>query len=878
MSSTAGKAAAVKSSTAKAVVSTRSQARNAKTRQGSREALRGMGNQAIGELLRGQTGSALDGEARGTMESNFGRSFAHVRVHTGQAASRAAERIDAAAFTHGSDIFFRDGRFQPESPEGQHLIAHELAHVVQQERGGGSPDAGHEAAASSAAEQASSGGVPVSVAGASAPGVAAMPDRDFDRMRRRGKGLDDGESFDKFQDRQRNRGREESRAQSRKDAFQTEPKVAKDLDREWRVMLEEAQTGKFSSMSPSSKLKMLNRFWKKLQNSSLDSGAKSRLKGAFDEALRTPKAAVNAGRAQNKFVSGVQEMKGMELDYKTKHTQSDYWQYKKKPDGTVVREHPNLKSDEIRKLKPSEAMARARQYTQQAIKNNAHLPEGSKVPIKYAQRGPSPDVEKLMAAEHFRQAGSPINEVHFGTTVYRRADVVAEIAKLDAKDAKVPKKTTKNKSGKGTNAKPAKPSASKGAASKPKAPKAAVKGSKTSAPKTAAPKAKSKSGPGISAEPTGGGTGVATEAKPKTRTKAKTRANPANEPKAKLKKAAKAIAAPPEHAPAVDPKPPVALQKAPDPAHVPAAEHAPAPASTAPATAATVSHPAATAPKPAPDGQAVEPHVSEPAAPHAAPAVSPTVNPAAPHTAAPAAPHTAAPTPHLDAGGAPHIGAPEVNIHLPGKIKGLDKLKGAAKYIGPAVNVATTAYGLHLDLKDGQKPGEAISGAGGNFTANHLYAGGPVDTAINLANTGLQLAGAPKGVTDTTQIVADATPSSFISSSAKQASRGAYNIATGDMKALDKQVLEMEQGKAGGPLQGYAMLTDLTARLAAGEDPQRALDKVAKVGENSTLAKAGNYLGDETFQFIEKDLPEAAEFAKKDWASFKAKAWHWAHD
>ena len=67
-----------------------------------------------------------------TMERGFGLAFPQVRIHTDADAAAMSDSIGAKAFTYGNDIFFNQGRFQPESSEGQHLIAHELTHAVQQ--------------------------------------------------------------------------------------------------------------------------------------------------------------------------------------------------------------------------------------------------------------------------------------------------------------------------------------------------------------------------------------------------------------------------------------------------------------------------------------------------------------------------------------------------------------------------------------------------------------------------------------------------------------------------------------------------------------------------------------------------------------------------
>jgi hypothetical protein len=65
------------------------------------------------------------------MESAFGTSFAQVRVHVGAQATA----IGADAFTSGQNIYFAPGRYEPHSPRGMKLLAHELSHVVQQKSG-----------------------------------------------------------------------------------------------------------------------------------------------------------------------------------------------------------------------------------------------------------------------------------------------------------------------------------------------------------------------------------------------------------------------------------------------------------------------------------------------------------------------------------------------------------------------------------------------------------------------------------------------------------------------------------------------------------------------------------------------------------------------
>jgi outer membrane protein OmpA-like peptidoglycan-associated protein len=77
-------------------------------------------------------GSPLSAAVRSFMEPRFGNDFSQVRVHTDSAAVQMNQDLHAQAFTHGSDIYFGTGKYQPESTEGKQLLAHELTHVVQQ--------------------------------------------------------------------------------------------------------------------------------------------------------------------------------------------------------------------------------------------------------------------------------------------------------------------------------------------------------------------------------------------------------------------------------------------------------------------------------------------------------------------------------------------------------------------------------------------------------------------------------------------------------------------------------------------------------------------------------------------------------------------------
>ena len=77
-------------------------------------------------------GRQLDAGVARHLEPSLGESLGDVRVHTGEAASALARAVSARAFTVGSDIFFGAGEYRPGSPGGNELIAHEVAHTIQQ--------------------------------------------------------------------------------------------------------------------------------------------------------------------------------------------------------------------------------------------------------------------------------------------------------------------------------------------------------------------------------------------------------------------------------------------------------------------------------------------------------------------------------------------------------------------------------------------------------------------------------------------------------------------------------------------------------------------------------------------------------------------------
>ena len=83
-----------------------------------------------------QGGKPLPNPVRANLETAFGRDFSKVRIHTGPHAADLSESLNAQAFTHQQEIYFNQGKFDPDADQGRRLLTHELAHVVQQ---GGAP-------------------------------------------------------------------------------------------------------------------------------------------------------------------------------------------------------------------------------------------------------------------------------------------------------------------------------------------------------------------------------------------------------------------------------------------------------------------------------------------------------------------------------------------------------------------------------------------------------------------------------------------------------------------------------------------------------------------------------------------------------------------
>jgi hypothetical protein len=91
----------------------------------------GRAHESVGEALR-SPGEPLEAPTREFMEARFGRSFNNVRIHTDASAVESANAVGARAYTTGNDVVFGRDQYKPSSPSGRRLVAHELAHTIQQ--------------------------------------------------------------------------------------------------------------------------------------------------------------------------------------------------------------------------------------------------------------------------------------------------------------------------------------------------------------------------------------------------------------------------------------------------------------------------------------------------------------------------------------------------------------------------------------------------------------------------------------------------------------------------------------------------------------------------------------------------------------------------
>lgn len=446
-------------------------------------------------------GRPLDPATRSYLEPRFGYDFSPVRVHSGALAERSAQSLNAKAYTVGHHVVFGPGRLAPGTHEGQRLLAHELAHVVQQSRGGTPQlsldgDGPLEEAADRAATQAFTGSGPVAVAGAAGPGPMCQPDEPEPT---RTPQAEEEEAEEGKSSRQIEKERTQQRRQERATAGRQESQLTQaQAERELRALEDSYRQPGAQTRSLKRKADDLRRYEKLLELAQGTPLEKNKRKGAFDELQRTP--SVTAGKPQTKHVAGGPQLPEQELRPGREHyAQPDYSIYRRRPDGTLERIHVNLKSDKIDMQTVAKARSTARTYLDQALKNSKHLAEGEKIVISFA-RTPAADVQEAMKQELFVK-GSPVSEVRFGSTTHKVENYTPPAAPTQP-PARAKKKATraggggqpaKKQAGSASTPaspkKPARPSASQPAATRPSAPKSAPKAAPVARPTAVKPTA-----------------------------------------------------------------------------------------------------------------------------------------------------------------------------------------------------------------------------------------------------------------------------------------------------------------------------------------------------------------------------------------------------
>ncbi|CAN5331827.1 hypothetical protein BH23BAC1_BH23BAC1_17810 [soil metagenome] len=85
-----------------------------------------------GQLNNSNGGDKIDNHTRQFMESRFDADFGDVRIHKDEAAVKMNQQLNAQAFANGRDVYFNQGKYNPGTSNGKHLLAHELTHTIQQ--------------------------------------------------------------------------------------------------------------------------------------------------------------------------------------------------------------------------------------------------------------------------------------------------------------------------------------------------------------------------------------------------------------------------------------------------------------------------------------------------------------------------------------------------------------------------------------------------------------------------------------------------------------------------------------------------------------------------------------------------------------------------
>jgi hypothetical protein len=127
---------------------------------------------AVFETLR-TSGEALDADTRTFFEEAYGHDFSRVRIHADDVAARSAKDVNAQAYTVGEHVVFGDRQYAPHEPQGTQLLAHELAHVVQQRAMSPAGEAGLKIAPSDAPGEREADRAAAAVMSEQSPALAA---------------------------------------------------------------------------------------------------------------------------------------------------------------------------------------------------------------------------------------------------------------------------------------------------------------------------------------------------------------------------------------------------------------------------------------------------------------------------------------------------------------------------------------------------------------------------------------------------------------------------------------------------------------------------------------------------------------------------------
>ena len=179
-----------------------------------------------------------------------------------------------------------------------------------------------------------------------------------------------------------------------------------------------------------------------------------------------------------------------------------------------------------------------------------------------------------------------------------------------------------------------------------------------------------------------------------------------------------------------------------------------------------------------------------------------------------------------------------------------------AEDLDVALDLAYVGSGVAANADGGMDRDDAIGGALGEFAGDKLGSvvmtpyGLVADAVDNLAT----IVGAPDEVKDVTGLANDISPSNFIQDMTTVIGRGAANMISGDVEGVEKLGDEVREGKAGGPLQGLAMMGNFLCDVVTGEKgAEEAVMSAGSKGEDSILGRAGSWLGDQAYSLLNGD-------------------------